>query len=163
MAFPGELIKKVGWKVAHPNSADTLHPQRTELRLGRRQGYLITCVQGQLSAELKALELGPTKKGVESVVWNPAILQVTDERFRRRSDDENGKEAHESAQQRMDRLNYYAPGKYRLIIKDYPTEAVMIKIIKVIHEPTPEGTTDPQTDETTIYVATASPVDDTFQ
>jgi hypothetical protein len=158
MAFPGELIRKVSWKVTRPNSTDALY-RRPELRI-RKQGYLITCVQESLPAGLKAIELGPTKKGVELIVWDPTLLQVADEQFRREADDKNGKEAHRHAQHRMDSLNYYAPGKYKLIIRDYPTKTVMIKIL---HKPTPEGPANPQGDETTVYVATASPADRTSQ
>jgi hypothetical protein len=60
----------------------------------------------------------------------------------------------------MNRLNFYAPGKYKLSIRDYPTETVMIKIL---HTPTPEDATNPQGNETTVYVAITSPAADTSE
>lgn len=153
MAFAAiEGLRRVGWKVSRPSSTDTLH-RRPELHL-ERQGYLITCIQDSLPAGLKAIKLGPTKKGVESVMWNPTVLQVTDERFRREPYDTNGKKTHEHAQRRIDWLNRYAPRKYTFHIRNYPEEAVLIKIV---HKPTPEDSTNPVVNSPNDYVATASP------
>jgi hypothetical protein len=119
--------------IAHPNSADTHRFRHPEIHFGRK-GFLITCVQGPLPAGLNAISLGPKGDRIESIVWDPAVLRImADERFKKESEDRKGEKACRYAAERANWLNELTPGKYTFLIRAYPEEVVLVKIM---HEPT---------------------------